>query len=205
MKALTDRPLTGDDELDKILVFKPNLFDPYDKHVQEKVALEGTFFYKYLKMCYDYKTFQFVMENIYAEDLTDLLAELSKKTLPRREAKKTNGFQKYKDGLLYILDGSKFYDEEEKYFIEDLIQTNSRTEDIVDALLKDQLIHDYRLDYVDLLCRYTRDKELLKPLVKSSDYYIRKTLIENKLFLRDFLKDLDPELRQLAQEKVKSP
>lgn len=204
MKALTDRPLTGDEDLDKILVFKPNLFDAYEKHVQEKVALEGTFFYKYLKMCYDYQTFQFVMNNIYTEDLTDLLSELSKKTLPRREAKKTNGFQKYKDEIVYILDGSKFYDEEEKYFIEDLIQTNSRTEDIVNALLKDQLIHEFRLDYIDLLCRYTIDKELLKPLITSSDYYIRKFLIERKLFLRDFLKDPEPALRKLAQEKVKS-
>lgn len=189
MKEFKKIYTTGQADIDKYLVTKPDLLKPWPDRRSRQLT------YRYLIYNLEPEIYKQVLETNYSGDYDSIvnsyIQENTNKDSLREFIKDFPEYIVYNTSVVTIQD-----------FTNSLIKNDIWTEELVKMLMKSPFSKETTVNYVWNLVSCTEDKELLRPLVKHPWRDVRHVLATCSLFLDQLIYDKSPVVATEACKKL---
>lgn len=190
MKQIKNAYLTGIEQIDKYLIEKPRLLGDEIYEFQNQQYT----FHDYLESLLTLDQYKVVLETYYPEGYKVIVEQFAQDS----GAISISSFIAYCNrskgvNYKYLL---------LKNFTLTCIMANTYTEEIVNHLLWGYHTKPITANFVEVLVKFTKDKNLLKPLTNHSWYQVRQILAENGLFLHQLKSDRSKAVRTIVEKQL---
>lgn len=176
MKKLEKVSLTGQANIDKYLITKPDLLEPWPDKTSQLLT------YRYLNNHLEPQVYKQVLETNYSENYDSIVD-----CYIRENTNKNNLRECIKSLLDHIVYQTSV--EIVKDFTVSLTKNDIWTKDLVKILMKSPFAKETTQAYIWNLISFTEDKELLQPFTKHPWRDIRLILATSSLFLDQLVHD----------------
>lgn len=189
MKELQNIYITGQADIDKYLVTKPDLLKPWPDRRSQQLT------YRYLVYNLEPEIYKQVLETNYSGDYDSIvnsyIQENTNKNSLHEFIKELPNHIVYQTSVEVV-----------KNFTNSLTKNDIWTKELVKMLMKSPFSKETTVGYIWNLVSFTEDKDLLRPLIKHPWRDIRHILATSSLFLDQLIYDKSPVVATEACKKL---